>query len=305
MQNSSIKLVRTFREGWNNFRRNGWLTVATITVLTLSLLIVGLTFVFGLATSTLLDSLEQKLSVNVAFNTDTPEADILQIKSTLEQYGEVASVEYISRDQALRQFLDTNKDDPSITKALEEIGDNPLPASLTIHARHPEQYDTIARALDTAAFKDQINRIDYGKNKKIIDAVSSSSRNTKRTGLVLAVIFVAVSVVVAFNTIRINMYSRRQEFEVMRLVGASNIYMRMPSVFEGMFYGTVAALITLALMLPAIHFIGAASVFSITPGFLTNYFIGHFPVIFAAVLVMGWALGAMSGFLALGKYSKV
>lgn len=302
---NSIKLGRTFREGWKNFLRNGWLTVATVTVFTLSLLIVGMIFVFGLASSRLLDSLEQKLNINVAFNTDVPEESILQIKSQLEKYSEVASVEYTSRDQALEQFLALSAGDPSITKALEEIGDNPLPASLTIRARHPEQYDTIARAVTESGFKNEISRVNYEKNKKIIDSVAGASRKSKDIGLILAVLFVAVAIVVALNTIRINMHSRRQEFEIMRLVGASNIYMRMPSVFEGIFYGTAAAILALLLILPAIKIIGSALIFSIAPGFLMQYFLGHFIWVLLALLTLGWTLGAVSGFLALSKYSKV
>lgn len=302
---NSIKLRRTFHEGWHNFRRNGWLTVATVMVFTLSLFVIGLTFTFSLATGKLLTSLEEKLNINVAFETDVPEAQILNIKKELEKYREVASVEYISRDQALAEFIQMSNDDPSISKALDEIGDNPLPASLTIHARYPDQYDTINRVLLESSFKDSIDRINYEKNKKVISSVSDSSRNARRVGTILMALFIIVALVVAFNTIRINMHSRRQEFEIMRLVGASNIYMRMPSIFEGILYGGVSAVMALILLFPAVKFVGSALIFSMAPGFLMHYFLGHFFIVFLALLVLGSGLGALSGFLALNRYSKV
>ncbi|MEI8103697.1 MAG: permease-like cell division protein FtsX [Candidatus Moraniibacteriota bacterium] len=305
MSVQTIKLKRTVEAGWNNFRRNGWLTVATVTVFTLSLLITGLTVSFGYATSVFLQNLENKVNITVAFNTDTTETRILQIKQELSKYKEVASIQYISRDQALQEFLKATNNDPNITKALDQIGGNPLPASLVINANQPDQYPIINEALKQSEFQDDIARINYEKNKQIIDTVTTSSQTTKRTGMLLAAIFVLVSLIVAFNTIRINMHSRRQEYEIMRLVGASNTYMRLPSVFEGIFYGLVAAVLSAILLVPAIKLIGSAVLFSINPSFLLAYYIDHWVRILAILLALGGTLGALSGYLALNRYLKI
>ena len=305
MSPNSIKLKRTFREGWVSFRRNGWLSVATVIVFTLSLLIVGLTSVFGFATGLLLQNLEDKININVAFNTDVDESTILAMKQDLLKYQEIDSVEYISRDAALDQFMKTSGDDPNIAKALDEIGGNPLPASLTIRARRPDQYDAIATAVANSAWKDDIARINYEKNRTIIDTVASSSQSAKQTGLILAAVFILVSVIVAFNTIRINMHSRKQEYEIMRLVGASNTYMRLPSVFEGILYGTSAAITAAVLIIPAITLIGSSLGFFLPSGFLMGYYLGHWLLFLVVLLVLGSGLGAVSGALALNKYLKI
>jgi cell division transport system permease protein len=301
----TIKLKRTLESGWTNFRRNGWLTVATVTVFTLSLLITGLTVSFGFATSMFLQNLEEKVNITVAFNTDTTEERILEIKQDLGKYKEVASIQYISRDQALQEFLTATAGDPNIAKALDQIGDNPLPASLVIKATRPDQYPIINQALQQSAYKEDIARVNYEKNKKIIDTVTTSSQTTKRTGSLLAAIFILVSLIVAFNTIRINMHSRRQEYEIMRLVGASNTYMRLPSVFEGILYGVTAALISAILLIPAIKLIGSSVLFSIDPAFLMNYYFAHWFAIVVILLALGGILGALSGFLALNRYLKI
>jgi cell division transport system permease protein len=305
MEHRSIKLGRTLREGWANFRRNGWLTIATVTVFTLALLVVGLTFIFGLAAQTILTNLENKVDINVAFNVDVPEERILAIRDVLLKYQQIASVEYTSRDAALEQFVNASSDDPNISKALDEIGDNPLPASLTIHARQSAEYSVIANELEQAPFRADIYRINYAKNKKTIETIAQSSRSVRQTGIVLATVFILVSLIIAFNTIRINMYSRRQEFEIMRLVGASNIYMRLPSVFEGALYGALAALIATFLIIPAIHMVGSSILLFVAPDFLMAYYTSHWLVIMSALLLGGAGLGALSGYLALSKYLKV
>ena len=305
MSQNTLKLGRTFREGWASFRRNGWLSVATVTVFTLSLLLVGLTSVFGFATGLLLQNLEDKINISVAFNVDTEESRILEMRQALLTYQEIASVDYISRDAALDQFIKTSGDDPNIAKALDEIGGNPLPASLTIRAKRPDQYDAIATAVANSVWKDDIARINYEKNKKIIETVATSSQSAKQTGLILAAIFILVSIIVAFNTIRINMHSRKQEYEIMRLVGASNTYMRLPSVFEGLLYGTSAAVVAAILLVPAIGLIGSSLVFFLPAGFLLSYYASHWFLFFIALVLLGATLGTLSGYLALNKYLKV
>src|SRR3990170_1994360 len=129
----TLKLWRTFQEGKENFRRNGWLTFATVSVITLSLFIAGLSFLIGITTQSILQNMRNKVNVSVSFNPDVTEERIMEIQRELSKYKkEIASVQYISRDDALKQFLADSGNDPIIAKAVEEIGENPLLASLVI-----------------------------------------------------------------------------------------------------------------------------------------------------------------------------
>lgn len=299
-----VKLSRTFHEGWQNFRRNGWLSVATVAVMTLSLFIVGLTIVFGVVTRQVLHSMEERINISIAFDPDVPEIRIQEIKSELEKYREVAAVEYISRDQALADFRAGSGNDPVITQALEEIGENPLLASLTIQADRSDQYDTIAAALQEAPFKDDMSRVNYEKNKKAIDRLAHINRVATRTGLVLGAIFIAVAVLVTFNSIRMNIYSRRQEFEIMRLVGASNLYVKMPSVFEGIFYGVTAAFLSLFFIVIALQFVSPLSRGAIGTTAVLLYAWQHLWPVIPGLFLMGAGFGALSASLALNRYLK-
>lgn len=300
-----LKLWRTFREGAKNYTRNGWLTVATVVVMTLSLFIVSMTMILGITGSLILDNLRDKINIGVSFNPEVTEASILSIKSSLEKYQEVASIQYISRDQALSDFIAMGDNDPVITQALEEIGENPLLASLNIKAHNPEQYTIIAEALNQSTFKDDIARINYEKNKTAIERLDGINQMTRKVGLILGIIFVSISFLITFNTIRINMHSRRNEFEIMRLVGASNTYVRMPSVFEGIFYGLTAAFVTLILVFVSIQALAPMTQGVITDGTLLDYYAGHFLQISLSITMLGGVLGALGGFVAVRKYLKV
>lgn len=303
-----LKLWRTLQEGAKNYLRNGWLTVATVVVMTLSLFIVSMTMILGITTNLILDNLRDKINISVSFNSDVTEASILSIKQNLEKYKEVASIRYISRDQALSDFIAMGDNDPVITQALEEIGENPLLASLNIKANNPNQYDTIVQALNQSTFKNDISRINYEKNKTAIERLDNINKMTRKIGLILGIIFVSISFLITFNTIRINMHSRRNEFEIMRLVGASNTYVRMPSVFEGILYGLTATAATLVFLFVSMQVLSPLARMAngfVTEGTMLGYYTNHFLQIALFVTILGVILGALGGFVAVRKYLKV
>jgi cell division transport system permease protein len=300
----STKLWRTFQEGCRNFKRNGWLTAATVVVLTLSLFVVSLTAILGVTANLILENMQDKINVNVSFNPEVTEEQIMAIKKDLEKYREVASVEYISREKALEDFMGSGGNDPVITQALQEIGENPLLASLSIKAKDSSQYDTIAKALAQSSFKDDISRINYEKNKKVIERLNGIKVTTKKVGLVLGSLFIGIALLITFNTIRLNMHSRKNEFEIMRLVGASNTYVRMPSVFEGIFYGLSATVVTILLLFATIQFVAPLTQGAIPQGNLMNYYLGHIGRISLMIAALGVGLGALSGYVAVRHYLK-
>lgn len=302
----ALKLWRTFKEGWLNFNRNGWLSFATVSILTLSLFIVSLSTLLGVTTHYVLQGMRDKVTVSVSFNPDVPEARILEIRDELAKYKkEVASVEYVSRDDALDKFLSESGNDPIIAQAVEEIGENPLLASLIVKAVRPEDYEVIVSQIERSTFQSDISRINYAKNKKIFDRLDHINSTAKKVGLILGLSFIFIAILITFNTIRITIYSHRQEFEIMRLVGASNIYVRMPFMFEGIFYGVAAALVTAVSLFGAAYFISPLTEGAIPQGnFMGLYLHFFFPVLFG-LLLLGVLLGVISSTIAIRRYLKV
>ncbi len=301
----TLKLWRTFKEGKENFRRNGWLTFATISILSLSLFIVSLSFLLGMTTQLVLQNLREKVSVSVSFNPDVSEERILGIKDELSKYKkEITSVEYVSREDALKQFLADSGNDPIIAQAVEEIGENPLLASLVIKAVTPEDYPLIVEQIKNSTFQNDISRINYEKNKKIFERLDRINKTTETTGLILGTLFIFVAILITFNTIRITIYSHRQEFEIMRLVGASNIYVRMPFIFEGALYGLVASLVTLVFLAIVAYFIAPLTQGALPQGNFMDLFLDLFWYILGGLILLGISLGVLSSAIAIRRYLK-
>lgn len=301
----TLKLWRTFKEGKANFRRNGWLTFATISILSLSLFIVSLSFLLGMTTQLVLQNLREKVSVSVSFNPDVSEERILGIKDELSKYKkEITSVEYVSREDALKQFLADSGNDPIIAQAVEEIGENPLLASLVIKAVTPEDYPLIVEQIKNSTFQNDISRINYEKNKKIFERLDRINKTTETTGLILGTLFIFVAILITFNTIRITIYSHRQEFEIMRLVGASNIYVRMPFIFEGALYGLVASLVTLVFLAIVAYFIAPLTQGALPQGNFMDLFLNLFWYTLSGLILLGVSLGVLSSIIAIRRYLK-
>lgn len=296
-----LKLGRTFKEGFKNFYRNGLLTVATVSVLAMSLYVIGFITTRGIMTDLLLKETEKKINISVYFNPEVEESRINEIKNVLMGYQEIKSVEYVSKEQALEGFLAGNQDSV-IKKALDEIGENPLLGALVITAHNAEQYEVISEAIEKSEFRDQISRINYQKNKEIIKKLNDTLKSERKGGLIAGIIFIVIAILITFNAIRLTMYSRKQEFEIMRLVGASNLYVKMPSVFEGIFYGLSAAIISFVFLLITSKY-NSFSVLFITGDFW-EFYTKYWWAILGILLVLGVALGVFSGLIAIRKHLK-
>ncbi len=301
----STKLKRTFKEGLDNFRRNGWLSFATVSVLAISLYIISVTIILGVTANIVLKNIQDKINVSVYFNSDVAEERILEIKSKLVEYQEIQSIEYVSRDKALEQFKKLGDKNPSITQALEEIGENPLLGALVIKAKLPNQYELITKAISNSTFSQDISRIDYEENKTAIDRLTNILKLVEQVGLTLGIVFVFIGILITFNAIRLTMYSHKQEFEIMRLVGASNTYIKMPFIFEGVFYGAVSAVVVMICLFVTSKFLVPITRGSIGGGDIVSFYFSNFFIIFGGLLVAGIFLGTISGIIAIRRYLKI
>ncbi len=310
IENSKLKIKRVLRTGWYDFWRNSTVSLASVLVMMVTLSVIGLISFGGAILDTVLAELSNKIDVNVTFITTADEEDVLAIKHSLESLPEVLLVTYLSKEEALEEFKKRHQSDQSILGALEELGENPLGAVLNIKAREPSQYASVAEFLESGSVLSGkglpiIDRVNYFQNKNAIDRLSAIIRSADKLGFLLALVLASISVLIAFNTIRLTIYISRDEIAVMRLVGASTGYIRGPFMVVGIIYGLVAGLLTLILFLPATHYAGSitANFFS---GFdLFSYYLRHFFEMAIIIMVSGILIGALSSALAVRKYLKV
>lgn len=298
-------LKRVIKSGLNSFWRNRWISTATIGVMVITLgLITGL-FLISVVAGSILSDLEDKVDISVYFKLETPASDILKIKSELEGLSDVKGVEYVSREEALAKFQEGHQNNPLIIKSLEELGGNPLEASLNIRAKVIDDYESVASFLESSRFAGLVDTVNYRQNQKVIEKLSSILATVRRSGLAAILVLAIVAVLVTFNTIRITIYSLREEIGVMRLVGASNWYIRGPFIVEGILHGLAASLLTTIIFYPSVLFVSPKVSAFLSGIDLAVYFKNNFFQIFLLQTLVGVALGVISSLIAMRRYLKI
>lgn len=299
---------RIIRAGFQGFWRNGFVTAASVLVITITLFVVGSLIFFSALMNSAIEQLEQKVDVNVYFVSDAPEEDILGLKTELEGLPEIELVTYTSREEALEDFKERHKDDYLTLQALEELSENPLGASLNIQAKDASQYGIIAEFLsarNTMSGGTQIiDTINYYQNKEAITKLSRIIDGAETLGIAIVLLLAFIAIVITLNTIRLAIYTSREEISVMRLVGASKTYIQGPFMVEGIMNGVIATLIVLALFFPATYwfgenterFFGGINIFS--------YYLANFWQVALIILITGLVLGAGSSYFAVRRYIK-
>jgi cell division transport system permease protein len=300
-----LMLTRTIKGGWINFFRNGYLSVAAVSVMLLCLFTVSSLYIIVLTADNVLQNMQEKVNVSVFFKASTEEEIILKAKNDLENYSEIKTVEYITKDQALENFKKNSAGEPVILQSLEEIGENPLLSYLVIQANDANQYDMISEYLTNASFNEDISRVNYGKNKEVIDRLNSIVAEVRKIGLGVAGLFSIISLLIISNTVRITIYTHRKEVEVMRLVGASNMFIRLPFIFEGIIYGFIASIVSMLLLFITLKSSERFTTHLIPSVNMVSLYLSNLAVIFGMQILIGTLLGTLSSWFAIRKYLKI
>ena len=304
------KVKRVLRAGLTNFWRNGFVSLSSLVVMFITLfMITSLIFMSAILRYSL-SEITNKVDIDVYFTTNTSEADIFSLKKSIESLPEVALVNYTSRDQALTNFKERHKDDASTLRALEELGDNPLSASLSIKAKDPSQYEGIAKFLNTTTLTSAlgnpiIEKVNFYDNEKIIERLNKITTAANNFGMGLAIVFLIISIVITFNTIRLAIFISRDEISVMRLVGASGRYVKGPFVVSGILYGVVAAALVMIVFWALTFWLGHVTENFFVGLDLYDFYLKNFGQIFLIIFGSGIALGAIASYLAVKRYLKI
>lgn len=304
------KLKRAVKSGFINFFRSGYISLASVLIMMITLSVIGSVIFMGAILDTTLQELRNKVDVNVYFLLNATEENILGLKDKLSALPEVSKIEYISRETVLENFKKRHENDQITLQALEELGNNPLGAVLNIKSKEPSQYQGIADFLGqenilSTSGERIIDKINYLENKPAIDRLSKIIDSAKRLGLIVTIVLVTVSIVITLNTIRLAIYISRDEISVMQLVGASKNYIRGPFVITGIMYGLAASVLTLAIFWPITYWLGG-----ITKNFFIGlnvfeYYIENIFEMFLLILGSGVAIGAISSLFAVRRYLKL
>ena len=305
-----VSLKRIFRSGFLDFWRNSVVSFSSVFVLTVTLFVIGCLLFLQATLESTIAELRDKVDVNVYFIPNAGEADILAVKAQIEELPEVERVEYVTREQALENFRIRHADDQLTLQALDELGDNPLGAVLNVKAREPSQYESVARFLESSPALSKggtsiVDNVNYFQNRIAIQRLAGFIDVSERVGFLATIVLAAISVLITFNTIRLAIYTSRDEIAVMKLVGASSAYVRGPFIIEGVLAGIVAGVFALGLFYPLTYWLGPITEQFFSSINLFVYYRAHFAEVFLIVMGSGVALGALSSFLATKRYLRV
>lgn len=298
---------RVARYGLIGFIRNGFVSLAAILVMTITLLVLAGMLISGAALSSVLQQLTDNVDVTVYFTTTTTPDQMMQTQQAVEALPEVASTTLVTADEALSQFEARHANDQLTMQALQELGSNPLEASLEIRAKDTSQYQTIATYLSNqqsngTAVGQTIDTINYYQNETAITRLANLIDAARSLSIGIAFVLGIASLLIAFNTIRLAIYTSRDEIGVMNLVGASHWYVRGPFVIAGILYGVISGLLVLLLLYPLTLWLGPGSQQFFGTFNVYDYYLSAFPTLFLVVMGSGIALGALSSFLAVRRY---
>lgn len=307
----STNLKRVIRAGFINFWRNGTVSFASVLVMIISLSVITGLILAGAVSESMIAMLKEKVDINIYIKTNVEEAEILELQEKLKVLPEVNSVEYTSKEEALANFKERHRDNSLILSSLDELKENPLGAVISVKAKEPSQYEGIANVLESGEISmtedgvDIIDKVNFFQNKLVIDRLSKIIESTQRIGFSATIILAILAIFVTLNTIRLAIYTSREEISVMRLVGAGNWYIRGPFVVSGIMSGVFAAIITLIIFYPLTIWVGDKTESFLAGINLYSYYKQNLLQIAFIIVSTGIILGSVSSFISVRRYLNV
>jgi cell division transport system permease protein len=301
-----VNIYRIIKAGFFNLVRNGWLAVAAVGMMVITLMIISFFVMLSLLISQGSDMVKRKADMSVYFKPNATTEQVTQFINELKEDKNIVKINYKSSVEAENEYREMYKYRPKLLEALDNAGENSLPSSIQIDFVDPEKQGEIAPLIQKYQDKSIVDRPSYeGQKKEIVDKIISIANVTKKAGWVSAISFGFISLLIIFNTVRLAIFSRKEEIEIMKLVGATNWFIRGPFIFEGAIYGIIGTIISIAIMYPLIsifspnisQFFGIANIFE----FLTL----NLWLVTGVMFALGTLIGVISSVFAVSKHLKL
>ena len=308
-----ITWMRMVRYGINNFTRNLWLTIAATAVMTITLLIILTTFVARYVLTDTVDGIRKRVDIPINLRFDISDDQITSLRKKFESQPEVLEVNYVSKEQAKQKLLDSGKLTATQLQTIAELPVQPYYPTLKLVVKNPLDTSALAKFVQEdpevqAALNPQpgLQPTFSGDRTKSIETISNWASMAEKGGLIAGILFVAISMLIIFNTIRMAIFSRKEEIEMMKLIGADKGFIRGPFVVEAVMYGFFAALFATGLGVSG--FLAAEPAFrsyGVATDELHNYLVLYSPLVLVIMIFIGALIGIISSRLAVRRYLKL
>jgi cell division transport system permease protein len=290
-----------------SFWRNIWLSIATIFVVFLALLSVNFLIIVNVISDSAVTAVKDRIDVSVYFKPEVKEAKIAEVKTRLESLSQVKSVVYKSPQENLDAFKAKHQTDENIQETLNSLSGNPMGATLVIKAKDIKDYPEILKAIDDPVYAELIEEKNYDDNQLVIERIGFIAQSVRRIVLAISLIFTIISLLIIFNTVRIAIFTHQNEIAIMKLVGASNWFIRFPFIFESVISGAIAVLCAILFIYPLLSVLQSylGNFFVGTNFDLVGYFNANFIMIFGAQIIAILIINVISSLIAISRYLNV
>jgi len=301
-----LSIVRVIKFSLQDIFRNIWLSLVTIIILILALFSINTLIVVKVIGNNAVNAIKEKIDINLFIKSTALDEDILALESQIKSIDEVKETTYISKEQALENFRVKHEENPEILEALKELGRNPLTPTLVIKPKNLDNFDNLINKLNMID-NDIIESKNFANYKLMLEKINAITEKVSQAGIVLSSIFILITVLVIYNTVRVAIYTHRREIMIMRLVGASKWFVQMPYLLSSVIYtflGVIAIMgiyyAFLSILQPylEVFFVG----YDIN---IVNYFYGNILKIFGLQFLVASLINIIASFLAVRKYSNV
>lgn len=302
-----VSFYRILKFGLKNFWRNFWLSLVTVFILVLTLFSISVVYTLNVVAENAINAVKAKVDIDLFFDPTVPDDKIFAVQAFLESLSEVREVQFISKEEALESFLTEHKDDPTIQESLTELDQNPLPATLVVRAKELENYSNIIVSLDNSEFAKLVSSRNFEDNQAVISRLTNVTDRIYQVGLGVSAVFIIIAILVVFNAIRMNIYTQREELGIMRLVGANNIFIRLPFIIESILWAILASIITILLLYPILSAV-SPYIDTLFEGYdfdMFSYFTINFWNILGLQIIISVIISVISSMIAIGRYLKV
>ncbi|WHZ02347.1 permease-like cell division protein FtsX [Neobacillus sp. YX16] len=292
-------LGRHARESFKSIGRNGWMTFASVSAVTVTLILVGVFFVIMMNLNKVAETIEEDVQIRVHIDVAANDEDQQKLKSAIENISEVQSVKFSSKEQELEELIKSMGEDGQAFKLFEQ--DNPLNDVFIVKTKKPQ--DTMKAAKEIGKLE-YVTKAVYGKGtvEKLFNFIKAS----RNVGIVLIAGLFFTAVFLISNTIKITIIARRREIKIMRLVGATNNFIRWPFFLEGLWLGILGAILPIILI--SIAYYNAYEY--LAPKLIGNFiqilpFSPFMYQVSGLLLLMGGLIGIWGSVMSVRKFLKV
>ena len=305
--------LRMTRYGANNFTRNAWLTTAATAVMTITLLIIFTTFMARSVLSLTVDDIRDRVDFSINLKSDATSQEINQTKAKFEALENVTNVRVITLQESKNIYIEQNKPSAEQLQAISELPSSPFYPVLRVVVDDPNNIKPLADLVNRDQSVRSVLHPDpkrapsfTGDKQKVIETISRWTMLAERGGLIATVIFVAISMLIIFNTIRMAIFNRKEEIQMMKLIGADKSFIRGPFVVEAVMYGFIAALLATGLGYGLLYSSEAPlSSYGVAIAPILDSLTLFSPLVLVVMIAIGSLIGIISSRLAVRRYLKV